>query len=190
MFAEQYEGGAELTTEAIIADGLFPCNKVNSQSTNLQQLMESHKEAFWIFGNFASVPANCLMYAIKNLNYGVLEYDYKYCNYRSPEKHVLIDGSCNCHKSQKGKLTSLFLYSSKVTWWMSHEQKKKYYTLFPFLRKTNNRVLSSIFSSEKLDFIQTLDTSQKNDKYLILNSSSWIKGVEDAIEYAKKNNLN
>ena len=33
-------------------------------------------------------------------------------------------------------------------------------------------------------------TSKKDDKYLILNSKSWIKGVEDAIDYADKNNLN
>jgi hypothetical protein len=190
MFAEQYEGGAELTTEAIISDGLFPCNKINSQTPGLLQIMEAHKEAFWIFGNFDSVPSECLIYAIKNLNYSVLEYDYKYCNFRSPGKHILIEGKCNCHSSQQGKLVSLFLHRAKALWWMSHEQKKKYHVLFPFLKKTNNRVLSSVFSQEKLDFIQTLDTSQKNDKYLILNSSSWIKGVEDAIDYADKNNLN
>ena len=31
--------------------------------------------------------------------------------------------------------------------------------------------------------------SKKNDKWIILNSPSWIKGAEDAVEYAKKNNL-
>jgi len=190
IFAEQYEGGAELTTEAIISDSLFPCNKLNSLNPALLQIMETNKEAFWIFGNFDSVPDNCLMYAAKNLNYSVLEYDYKYCNFRSPEKHILIEGACNCHISQRGKITSLFFHNAKALWWMSHEQKKKYHTLFPFLKDGNSRVLSSVFSREKLDFIQTLDTSQKNDKYLILNSKSWIKGVEDAIDYADKNNLN
>jgi|3_EtaG_2_1085321.scaffolds.fasta_scaffold14048_2 hypothetical protein len=190
LFAEQYEGGAELTTEAIISDSLFPCNKVNSLNPALLQIMETNKEAFWIFGNFDSIPDDCLIYTIKNLNYSVLEYDYKYCNFRSPEKHTLIEGKCDCHISQRGKLVSLFLYSAKATWWMSHEQKKKYHILFPFLRESNNRVLSSVFSSEKLDFIQSLDTSQKDDKYLILNSSSWIKGVEDAVDYADEHNLN
>ena len=60
---------------------------------------------------------------------------------------------------------------------------------FLFLKKTNNEVLSSVFSDKKLDFIQSLDASQKNDTYLILNSQSWIKGVEDAIEYANTNKL-
>jgi len=190
MFASQYEGGAELTTEAIISDSLFPCNRINSQNPNLQQLMEEHKEAFWIFGNFASVPLSCILYAAKNLNYSVLEYDYKYCQFRSPGKHKELSGECNCHKNMHGKTISLFLNSAKIVWWMSHAQKNKYHKLFPFLATNNNKVLSSVFLNEKLDYIQKLDTSKKNDKYLILNSPSWIKGAEDAVKYADENKLN
>jgi len=190
MFASQYEGGAELTTEAIILDSLLPCNRINSQSSNLLHLMEKHKEAFWIFGNFAFVPKDCLLYAAKHLNYSVLEYDYKYCDFRSPGKHVSLGGECNCHDSKNGKIVSLFLYNSKMTWWMSHKQKNRYQEIFPFLKKSNNKILSSVFSENTLRHIKSLDVSEKEDKYLILNSSSWIKGVEDAVEYAEKNNLN
>ena len=35
----------------------------------------------------------------------------------------------------------------------------------------------------------SLDVSQKDDKYLILNSPSWIKGVDEAVEFAKKNSI-
>ena len=190
MFANQYEGGAELTTEAIILDSLIPCNKVNSKNPNLQKLMERYKEAFWIFGNFAFVPKECLLYAAKYLNYSVLEYDYKYCDFRSPGKHTSIAENCNCHKGKNGKIVSLFLNNSKITWWMSHKQKNKYQETFPFLKESNNKVLSSVFSEKTLRYIRSLDTSKKEDKYLILNSSSWIKGVQDAVEYAEKNNLN
>jgi hypothetical protein len=188
MFAHQYEGGAELTTEAIIDGSLYPGNKINSQQLNVR-VMEEYKEAFWVFGNYASLSDECILYAVKNLNYSILEYDYKYCMFRSPGKHIGVEGVCNCNKSNKGKLVSLFLYSAETVWWMSHEQKNKYYEAFPFLKESNNQVLSSVFSGEKLDFIQSLDTSQKDDTYLILNSQSWIKGVEDAIEYAKANKL-
>jgi hypothetical protein len=73
---------------------------------------------------------------------------------------------------------------------MSHGQKNKYYDVFPFLKESNNKVLSSVFSDETLDKLQSLDTSNKEDKWIILNSPSWIKGVEDAIKYAEKNELN
>ena len=50
-------------------------------------------------------------------------------------------------------------------------------------------MLSSSFSKENLEYILSLDTSVKNNKYIILNSPSWIKGVPDCIKYAKENNL-
>ena len=103
VFANQYEGGAELTTKAIIDSGLYPCNRVCSQQLTVE-ILEEYKEAFWIFGNYASVSEECLLYAAKNLNYAVLEYDYKYCTFRSPGKHISIEGECNCNKTSKGKL--------------------------------------------------------------------------------------
>jgi len=78
MFTEQYKGGAELTTEAIIEEGLFPCNKILSQTLTVQT-MEEYKDSFWIFGNFTGVRPECLLYAAKNLDYFVVEYDYKFC---------------------------------------------------------------------------------------------------------------
>ena len=53
MFASDYVGGAELTTEAIISDSLLPVQKAHSQFVDVQ-LMERHKDKIWIFGNFCS----------------------------------------------------------------------------------------------------------------------------------------
>ena len=189
MFADQYKGGAELTTEAIIQESLFPCNKILSQALTVS-LMEEYKDSFWIFGNFASAPEQCILYAAKNLNYSVLEYDYKYCHFRSPGKHALASGKCDCHESRNGKIVSAFLHNAKTTWWMSQGQLKRYQEMFPFLSNNNNKVLSSVFSDKTLSFIQSLDTTKKEDKWLILKSPSWIKGVDEAVEYAEKNNLN
>ena len=189
MFAKQYQGGAELTTDALVQSSLFPCNEILSQTLTVP-MMTDFKHVFWIFGNFNSVPEQCLLYAAKNLNYSALEYDYKYCHFRSPEKHKLASGKCDCHESKKGKLVSAFLHNAKATCWMSRNQLEKYQKIFPFLKNNNNVVLNSILSDETLSFIDSLDTTKKEDKWLILNSPSWIKGVEDAVEYANKNNLN
>lgn len=188
LFVDQYVGGGELTTEAIIKGSYFPCNKVLSHTLTVAA-MEQYRGAFWIFGNFASVPQECLLYAATNLHYAVLEYDYKYCKLRSPEKHVKMEGDCQCKSSTQAKLVSIFLSNAKATWWMSQGQMDRYLENFPFLEKANNNVLSSVLSAEKIDYINSLDTSQKNEKWLILNSPSWIKGVEDAVDYAKQNNL-
>ena len=59
-FSEQYSGGAELTTDAIIDSSLFPVNKILSQHVDLN-LLQEHKNSFWIFGNFSGVSAECLL---------------------------------------------------------------------------------------------------------------------------------
>ena len=125
MFIDQYVGGGELTTEAIINGGYFPCNKVLSHTLTVPA-MQQYKDAFWIFGNFAGVPPDCLLYAAKHIDYAVLEYDYKYCKLRSPEKHVETEGGCQCELSTKAKLVSVFLNNAKITWWMSQGQMERY----------------------------------------------------------------
>ena len=102
------------------------------------------------FANFSSLSDECLLYAAKNLNYSVLEYDYKFCKYRSIEKHIAAEGKCDCQDSKRGKLVSIFLNCSKVTWWMSERQKEIYKERFPFLSPENNKVLTSVLSEESL----------------------------------------
>jgi hypothetical protein len=188
LFIENYVGGGELTSEAIVKSSLLPVFKINSRNVSLQ-LMKEHADKFWVFGNFADLSEACIMYAIKNLNYANLEYDYKYCIYRSPEKHIAAEGRCDCHNQRRGKLVSAFYKKSKQTWFMSEKQKNNYVDKFPFLDSPHIKVLNSVFSDKTLDFIETLDTNNKNDKWLISNSPSWIKGTETAVLYAKQNNL-
>tara|TARA_R110001599_G_scaffold5859_6_gene29064 strand:+ start:851 stop:2452 length:1602 start_codon:yes stop_codon:yes gene_type:complete len=185
-FAEHYGGGAELTTEALIDSKLLPGVKVLSETLTKEAMEENKDGKFWVFANFANLSQECLVYAIKNLNYCVLEYDYKYCSYRSPGKHAEAEGSCDCGDKTRAKLVAMFLKSAKINWWMSEKQMEKYKSEFPFVE---GKVLSSVFSKQTLDYIESLDTSSKNEKWIILNSNSWIKGVEDSVNYAKENNL-
>ena len=189
LFVEHYKGGAELTTEALIEGSYIPCNKILTSDPHLIPLMKKNTDAFWIFGNFASASHQVLLFAAKNLNYSVLEYDYKYCVHRSPGKHILEGKSCQCESSGQGKVVSIFLNNAKMTWWMSRKQYDHYKNKFPFLNNDRNQVLSSVFSKKTLDYICSLETKNKNNKYLILNSPSWIKGVSESKQYAEKNNL-
>ena len=188
IFAEDYVGGAELTTEAIIKDSLLPVQKVLCSNVTVK-LMKTHQDKVWIFGNYANLNESCIYYAIKNLKYCVLEYDYKYCTYRSPEKHIAIAGECNCHFDRHGKLISAFYAKSLITWFMSEKQKQKYINKFSFLNSDNIKVLNSVFSKQTLKYIKSLDITSKNNKWLITNSSSWIKGRQLAIDYALENSL-
>ena len=149
--------------------------------------MTKNKNCFWIFGNFSGLSDDCVLYAIKNLSYSIVEYDYKFCKYRSIDKHEAAEGRCDCHDQRNGKLIATFFAKSKINFWMSEKQCQIYENLFPFLK--NNFVLNSVFSDETLSYITSLDIQDKNEKWIILDSSSWIKGKEESISYAVENNL-
>ncbi len=186
-FVEHYSGGAELTTEAIIQSSNYPINKLTSEQVN-PTILERYKDSYWIFGNFSGLSTKSIIYAIKNLNYSIIEYDYKFCKFRSIKKHINFEGECDCHTSSTGKLIATFLAKSDKNFWMSAKQLDLHQERFPFLNK-NNVVLNSVFSEKTLANLKKFKTSEKNNKWIILNSPSWIKGAQDAVDYAKNNNL-
>ena len=147
-FVGDYAGGAELTTEALIKSCPFTYEKVKARDVNIE-LLEAGHQKYWIFGNFSDVDTQLIPTIVANLNYSVLEYDYKYCRYRSPEKHLMAEQTeCDCHEQLHGKMISAFYYGAKSLWWMSERQENKYTSMFPFLAEKESAVLSSVFDDE------------------------------------------
>ena len=185
LFAEHYVGGAELTTQALIDECTLPYVKILSRDLNIG-LLKDGVDKFWIFGNFAQMNPELIPTIIGNLKYTVLEYDYKFCRFRSPEKHAFNVGKpCDCHNQMNGKLISAFYYGSKGLWWMSEAQKNTYLTLFPFLSEKDNVVLSSVFSKNTLGTIKLLREQVSKERiqrkgWITLGSESWVKGATTA----------
>ena len=162
MFVEDYVGGAELTTEALIESCPMRVLKLRSQFVDVNTL-QGLSNAYWIFGNFAQLNTEMIPSIVANLKYSVLEYDYKYCKYRSPEKHQSIeDKECDCHHSMHGKMISAFYYGATTLWWMSEAQEEKYHSMFPFLREKNNVVLSSVFDDKFFLDVKLLNDLNKD----------------------------
>jgi len=163
LIEEDYAGGAEMTSESIISESPFRIQKLHSRNVNLAALSQG-SDKFWLFGNFSQMIPELIPSIVANINYSILEYDYKYCKFRSPEKHQVATGSpCDCHEQMNGKLISAFYYGPKALWWMSEKQKEKYHTLFPFLTEKDNIVLSSVFSKKTLATLKVLRESVKNE---------------------------
>ena len=190
-FVEDWLGGAELTTEALI--NASPDNwdiiKIRSNELN-QEFIDKHKKDKWIFGNFFNLnPDNMLYFMAKKPSYEVIEYDYKYCAMRIPELHKKQYGKC-CEKTTRAQLIVLFMLSAKNLWYMSEAQKNWYEKTFPELRENNNSyVLSSILDDETIEKINSLDCSNKNQKYLIQEHNHVLKGTERAKQTAAEKNL-
>ena len=176
FFAEDILGGAELTSEALIESSPFNVYKLHAKELT-PELLQQGMDAHWIFGNYAHMNLQLIPSIVANLDYSMVEYDYKYCKYRSPQKHINIDGECNCHNDMHGKMVSAFMYGSKSIWWMSEAQQKIYLEHFPFLSEKDGTVLSSVFSEKFFSAIDYLTQQNKDIErkgYLVLGSTSWV----------------
>tara|TARA_Y100000034_G_scaffold40406_1_gene49804 strand:+ start:9180 stop:11108 length:1929 start_codon:yes stop_codon:yes gene_type:complete len=191
MFSQDHTGGAELTTDAIIDSSPLKVFRLMAKDVTPEILSQGLRK-HWIFGNFSSIDWNLIPTIVANLNYSIVEFDYKYCKYRSIEKHLQAESrKCDCHNQMHGKMVSAFYYGAKSLWWMSKRQMMIYHKSFPFLSQINNNVLSSVFQPSFFDTIKQLrdDTRDlEREKYIVVGSTSWIKGTRDSEEFCKKNN--
>ncbi len=192
MFVEEYVGGAELTTQALIDASPFRTQKLKSSEVSME-ILEKLQDKYWIFGNFSNMPKELIPTVVANLNYSILEYDYKYCKWRSPQKHETAENSpCDCHDQMNGKMISAFYYGAKSLWWMSEAQQNHYLSLFPFLSERENVVLSSVFDDRFFATVKVLNEQNKDVErkgWIVLGSTSWVKGFDVAEAHCKENNL-
>ena len=191
FFASELTGGAELSTQALVDASPFETKLIKSEAVDLR-VLEDYQHAHWIFTNIAGMNWELIPTIVANMKYSVVEYDYKYCKWRSPEKHAALGGEeCNCHNEMTGKIFSAFLYGAQTLWWMSEKQQDRYHKLFPFLQERSNVVLSSIFDDRSFAKINTLNEQNKDAErsgWVVLGSDSWIKGTEAAVKWCEENN--
>ena len=72
LFVEQYVGGAELTTEALIEACPFEYVKINSKEVTVETL-NSYQDHYWIFGNCTGINLSLIPSIVGNIKYSVLE---------------------------------------------------------------------------------------------------------------------
>ncbi len=192
LFVDEYVGGAELSSQALIDSSPFSVYKLHSKDVSLKTL-EYGMDKFWIFSNFAGMDLNLIPAIIMNMKYVVLEWDYKCCSYRNIILHQLQTGQeCDCEKKEHGKLIAAFFAGAQHIFFMSEKQRDIYQDKFPnLLTDENNTILSSIFDDYTLGALKLLKDKFKDveRKGWIITGGSWVKGTEQAIQYAKEHNL-
>ena len=191
MYSSEYVGGAELTTDTIIDSSPINCFRLKSNQTSVE-LIQRGVGKYWVFCNYTNMNHQLIPLIIANLSYSIVEYDYKFCKYRSIEKHKEIENSeCDCHEQMQGKLTSAFFHGSDSVFWMAQKQLERYTERFPFLAHGNNHILSSVFTDEILDRLRDIreGLKERSEKWIVIGSTSWIKGAKQAQELCDKEDL-
>jgi len=187
LFLEDYGGGAERTTEALFEVSPYKIAKIKSSDLT-QEDIQLGTDKYWVFFNYRGMNHNLIPLIVANCNYSIVEYDYKYCQYRSIDLHKRELGvDCDCHTQEIGKIISAFLHGSEHIFWMSKKQSEIYHECFPFLKDNNQTILSSIFSVNDLEYIERLrnvrdENGWNKTHWAVIDGNSWIKGVEESIE--------
>jgi len=184
LHVSEYAGGAELSTDALMKSSPFGEVCFLRSRDLTQKHITAGTQKLWVFFNYTSMNLSLVPVIVANCNYFVVEYDYKFCKFRSIEKHKAETGEdCDCHEQQFGMFMSSFFAGAEHIFYMSEVQRQIQVERFPFLGGKKSSVLSSIFSLRDLEFISRIRTDTSNDKYAVLGSKSWIKGTEDTQRY-------
>lgn len=187
-FSDTYTGGAELSTEALrsaVPEGIEVAQILSSNIS--AELLAAGQDRFWVFFNCATMDWNFIPMIVANLEYAVVEYDYKFCRWRSIDKHRSVEGvDCDCHEQIHGKLYSSLLYGAKHIFWMSEEQYSIYCARFPFLKDVQTTILSSVFDDQFFVKVKELRATRilegYKDRWIVMASPSWIKGRDQALK--------
>lgn len=191
FFVKDIEGGAELTSEAIIAKSPFKVFRLHSASLT-PRMLELNKDKYWVFGNFTTLPEGMTEFIpTSGIRYSVIEYDFKFCAYRSVNRHQQHTGNpCNCPTDVHGlDVARFFKYADRV-FWMSEGQWNSWLKKVPALESHQGHViLSSVFDDSVLDTLKTLrtTTTERSPLWAVLGSGSWIKGIEETQKWCSLN---
>lgn len=197
FFVSELLGGAELTSDAIIRACPRPLFQVHSRSITESMVKKNHGK-IWVFGNQTQIPPHLLqLFMDLGVRYYFFEYDFKPCVMRSTKKHELQTGGvCNCNTSPHGVWMAQWMAKARVLFWCSEGQRDKFYSLYPGLRgTTTDAVQGSTFYPEtilnlgKVRERRLKGDIQVQDRWVVLDSKSWIKGTEDSVAYCTQNGL-
>jgi hypothetical protein len=200
MFVKDYPGGAEQTTEAIASKCPVKSFRVHSQSLTVDML-EKYSDKYWIFGNFTQCDVAALAHlAQSNIKYSIIEYDYKYCMYRSEVMHQKQTGHpCDCILRPHGILVEKFYSKAEHIFWMSEKQKDHFLSRMPaliFAPEGKHIVQGSVFLDETLDQLLALKKVHEASVgklpikiWAVQGSQNWIKGTQETIKWCTEKRL-
>jgi len=191
MFANEFQGGAELSLQTLINSCPGSSVAVKADAVN-EHYLDTWKESKWIFTNMTTMnPEVTTMLKEKGIVYSFVEYDYKMCKHRNPALYEFVEGE-SCDYAETGLATIIkdFMMNAQSVFFMAKKQRDIYLEHFQELKEKDTHILSSLFEDQHLDYIQRLGNKHYDrEKWLVLDSKSWVKGVAASEKWCKDNKL-
>lgn len=190
FFAKELIGGAELTSDAIIKACPHKLFELHSQSIT-EAMIQKHRDKLWVFGNITMVQPYLLdLFRTLDISYYCVEYDYKWCVYRSKQLHQMKEGKeCDCENKPHGKFYKNYFLAAKQILFMSELQRKDCVIACGKAIEETSTVVSSMWTKDELALLTSLRKAPKKDSWVILSGASWIKNQQEAERYCKDNQL-
>lgn len=180
LFEKDLIGGAELNDSVLIRfleSKQLDIIKIKSNSVQDRDILEND---FFIVSNFTGLSKKHKI-LLQMKRYIIYEHDHKYVSTRDPSKFVDF------------KIPDAHIRNKNF-----YKNASKVIVLSKICKQVIEQALgidnvisigTSLWSEEKLLFIESLLSTRKTKKYCIVNSSNPIKGTREAIEYAKAKDL-
>lgn len=182
-FSDKAMGGSELSIQTHINSCPFPFEKILSKEFNPRRF--NPRKEFLVFGNFFEINRDCLPDVAERFRYVVEECDYKYCTFRSRHKHEAMGEPCNCAETAYGKTMFFFIMAAKHVFWKSERQRAEYGRVFN-ASELGGTIMGGVFSDADIDQILYLRGTERDEKYFVLYSGSWIKGTVQSLDFCRK----
>lgn len=191
LLSDYPTGGAELTSSSLVSELVSQGKKVFEIRSRevIPRFVKEHKEKIWLLGNHTRLPKDTRYEIVKTVGrYFIVEYDFKFCCYRSPSFHLVRgEGECRCNETEEGNYSFWFFKRAKHVFFMSRRHLEIYKEFFPDIENWNNvSILGSQWSKSQLAIVEKShrrraqgDTAT-NGKHMVLGSGSWVKGLDEA----------
>ena len=187
IFADEYIGGAELSLQTLV-DSCPKTNVLVKSAYVNDRIIDFYKDKTWIFANFTQTSEEILNKIVDSgIRYYVSESDYKYCEHRLPELCKVFSGGSECEcgtKSTNGAMYERFYNNAQSVFFRSKKQMAHHKKALN-LKNKSVHVLSALFPPVFFEKIESLKNKPKNNKWVVSNSPSWVKGTVDAESWCK-----
>ena len=181
FFASQLTGGAELNDGVLLSHlrqlGSYSVRTVNSQNVTPETLQGADVCILSNFTNLSEANKNLLM----TQEYLIYEHDHKYIKTRDPSRFPEF-------KIPQGQLINEALYRNAKAVVVLSKVCKEIMEQNLAISHVHN-IGTSLWSNARLDYIQTLQNTPKNEKFAVIRSNNQIKGTAAAIQVCEQQGI-